>query len=228
MATRKGVVKKTELSEFSNPRRKGIIALSIDDGDELITARKVLPGQEIMLFTRQGMAVRFDEAEARAMGRTARGVRGVTLKRGGDCVVGCEAVSGDEVLLVVCENGFGKRSRVDEFRKAHRGGVGVRSIITSERNGTVVAGLCVTDEDSLLMVASSGQTVRIALKDIRVVGRNTQGVRLANLKDAHLVAVERVAACEGDLVPESIGEEFQEGAPAPSAPAPEEPEGEES
>ena len=199
MATRKGVVKKTELKEFSNPRRKGIIALSIDEGDELIAARKVFAGQEIMLFTRQGMAVRFNEAEARAMGRTARGVRGVTLRREGDAVVGCEAVSGDEVLLIVCENGFGKRSRVEDFRKAHRGGVGVRSIITSARNGTVVAGLCVTDQDSLLMVASSGQTVRIALKEIRVVGRNTQGVRLANLKDASLVAVQRVAMCEGDL-----------------------------
>jgi DNA gyrase subunit A len=160
-----------------------------------------------MLFTRQGMAVRFEEAEVRSMGRTARGVRGVTLRRDGDGVVGCEAVSGDEVLLIVCENGFGKRSRVGDFRKTHRGGVGVRSIITSERNGTVVAGLCVTDQDSLLMISSSGQTIRIALGDVRVVGRNTQGVRLANLKDATLVAVERVAACEGD---EPIIEEMTE------------------
>lgn len=209
MATRKGVVKKTALSEFSNPRRKGIIALSIDEGDELIAARRVTPGQEIMLFTRQGMAVRFDETEVRSMGRAARGVRGVTLRREGDAVVGCEAVSGDEVLLIVCENGFGKRSKVDDFRKAHRGGVGVKSIITSERNGAVVAGLCVTDQDSLLMIASSGQTIRIALKDVRVMGRNTQGVRLANLKEAHLVAVQRVAPCEGDLAPES-GEPLSE------------------
>jgi DNA gyrase subunit A len=207
MATRQGVVKKTDLTEFSNPRRKGIIALSIDEGDELIAARKVIPGQEIMLFTRQGMAVRFEEAEVRSMGRTARGVRGVSLRRDGDGVVGCEAVSGDEVLLIVCENGFGKRSRVEDFRKTHRGGVGVRSIITSERNGVVVAGLCVTDQDSLLMISSSGQTIRIALGDVRVVGRNTQGVRLANLKDATLVAVERVAACEGD---EPITEEMTE------------------
>lgn len=202
MATRNGVVKKTALNEFSNPRRKGIIALSIDEGDELIAVRRAVPGQEIMLFTRQGMSVRFDEAEVRSMGRTARGVRGVTLRREGDAVVGCEAVSGDEVLLIVCENGFGKRSKVEDFRKAHRGGVGVKSIITNDRNGTVVAGLCVTDEDSLLMVASSGQTIRIALKDVRIMGRNTQGVRLAYLKDAHLVAVQRVARCEGDATPQ--------------------------
>lgn len=208
MATRHGVVKKTALSEFSNPRRKGIIALSIDEGDELITARRVVEGQEIMLFTRQGMAVRFDESEVRSMGRTARGVRGVTLRRDGDAVVGCEAVSGDEVLLIVCENGFGKRSRVDDFRKAHRGGVGVRSIITNDRNGAVVAGLCVTEQDSLLMIASSGQTVRIALEDVRVMGRNTQGVRLAYLKEAHLVAVQRVARCEGDQAP-AVPEEPQ-------------------
>ncbi|MCL4552747.1 MAG: DNA topoisomerase (ATP-hydrolyzing) subunit A [Candidatus Marsarchaeota archaeon] len=192
MATRNGVVKKTNLSEFANQRRKGIIALAIDEGDELIAARHVLPGQEIMLFTRQGMAVRFDESEVREMGRTARGVRGVTLRKEGDGVVGCEAVSGSETLLIVCENGFGKRSKVEDFRKAHRGGVGVKSIITNERNGLVVGALSVTDSDSLLMVAEGGQTIRIRLADVRVMGRNTQGVRLAHLKETVLVAVQRV------------------------------------
>jgi DNA gyrase subunit A len=194
MATKQGVVKKTDLTEFSNPRRKGIIALSIDEGDELIAVRKVVQGQEVMLFTRQGMAVRFNESEVRSMGRTARGVRGVTLRKDGDAVVGCETVSDEEILLIVCENGFGKRSKVDDFRKAHRGGVGVRSIITSDRNGTVVAGLCVTDDDNLLLTASSGQTIRISLKDVRIMSRNTQGVRLVNLKDAVVVAVQRLAA----------------------------------
>lgn len=192
LTTKRGVVKKTNLSEFSNPRKRGIIALSIDEGDELIAARRVAPGQEIMLFTRQGMAVRFNESDVREMGRTARGVRGVTLRKEGDCVVGCEAVSGTEALLVVCENGFGKRSLVDEFRKAHRGGVGVKSIVTNDRNGAVVSALVVEDTDELLMVASTGQTIRIPLKDIRIMGRNTQGVRLANLKDDHLVAVQRL------------------------------------
>jgi DNA gyrase subunit A len=196
LATKMGVVKKTNLSEFSNPRKRGIIALSIDEGDELIAARRVFPGQEIMLFTRDGMAVRFDEAGVREMGRNARGVRGVHLKNENDRVVGCEAVSGTETLLVVCENGFGKRSLVDEFRKTRRGGVGVRSIITNERNGAVIAGLVVEDSDELLMIASTGQTIRIPLHEVRVMGRNTQGVRLANLKDSILVALQRLKSTD--------------------------------
>ena len=196
LATKMGVVKKTSLSEFSHPRKRGIIALSIDEGDELIAARRVHPGQEIMLFTRDGMAVRFDESDVREMGRGARGVRGVHLKNASDRVVGCEAVSGSETLLVVCENGFGKRSLVEEFRKTRRGGVGVRSIITSERNGSVMAGLVVEDSDELLMVASTGQTIRIPLHEVRVMGRNTQGVRLANLKEDTLVALQRLRSTE--------------------------------
>jgi len=192
MTTKNGVVKKTPIREYSNPRKKGIIALTIDEGDELISVQSVAENQEIMLFTRKGMAVRFPEKDVRAMGRKARGVRGVTLRKEGDGVVGCEVVNGNENVLIVCENGFGKRSLVEDFRKAHRGGVGVKSIITSERNGDVIAGLCVDDNDGLLMISSTGQTIRIALKDVRVMGRNTQGVRLANLKDANLVAVQRV------------------------------------
>ena len=193
LVTKKGVVKKTSLDEFSNPRRKGIIALSIDEGDELISAKLTAPSQEVMLFTRNGMAVRFDEAEVRAMGRNARGVKGVTLKGELDEVVGCEVVSGNETILVVCENGFGKKSQVEEFRKAHRGGVGVRSIITSERNGRVAGAISVTDQDNLLMVSRLGQTIRIHLSDVRVMGRNTQGVKLANLKDDEIIAVQKIA-----------------------------------
>lgn len=205
MATKCGVVKKTALSEFSNPRKRGIIALTIDEGDELIAARQVFPGQEVMLFTRDGMAVRFDESEVREMGRSARGVRGVTLKNSSDRVVGCEAVSGNENLLIVCENGFGKKSEVAEFRKTHRGGQGVRSIITNERNGFVASALCVKDTDGLLMISSTGQTIRISLNTVRVMGRNTQGVRLAQLKDGILVAVERI---------DNGGEESSEGVDA--------------
>lgn len=216
LATRNGVVKKTSLREFSNPRRKGIIALSIDEGDELIAARHVFPNQEIMLFTRHGMAVRFDSSEVRSMGRAARGVRGVTLRREGDGVVGCEALHGHETLLIVCENGFGKRSLVEEFRKTHRGGMGVRSIVTNERNGDTITGLTVEDTDGLLMVSSEGQTVRIALKDVRVMGRNTQGVRLANLKGGKLVAVQRLAS--------EAFEETSEEDPTKTEPTPEKPE----
>jgi DNA gyrase subunit A len=192
LATKKGVIKKSALSEFSNPRRKGIIALTIDEGDELIATRHVIAGQEVMLFTRDGMAVRFDETEVRPMGRGARGVRGVQLKDEEDVVIGCEVVSGQESILIVCENGFGKRSLVEEFRKTHRGGVGVRSIITSERNGQVAGALSCTDQDCVLLVSKEGQTIRINLTAVRVLGRNTQGVKLVNLKDDIIRAIQKV------------------------------------
>lgn len=196
LTTRKGIVKKTCLVEFSNPRRKGVWALAIDEGDELVAARLTRPTQQVMLFTHQGMAVRFDESKTRAMGRTARGVKGVTLKGENDYIVGCEVVNGDESVLVVCENGFGKRSFVEDFRQTNRGGVGVRSIITSERNGNVVGALCVTDNDGVVMMSSTGQTVRIRMSDLRVLGRNTQGVKLVNLRDEdYLIAVQKI---EGD------------------------------
>ncbi|MBS4168386.1 DNA topoisomerase (ATP-hydrolyzing) subunit A [Parachlamydia sp. AcF125] len=193
MATKKGIVKKTGLAEFSHPRRKGIWALDIVEGDEVVAARLVSEAQQIMLFTYLGMAVRFDQGKVRPMGRTARGVKGVTLKDDTDYVVGCEAVNGTETILIVCENGFGKRSNVEDFRQTNRGGVGVRSIITSERNGNVVGALCVKDEDGMVMISAQGQTVRISMKDLRVMGRNTQGVKLANLKEGdYLVAIQKL------------------------------------
>lgn len=209
MTTHKGVVKKSALSDFSNPRRKGIWAIGLDEGDTLIASRLVKQNQQVMIFTYNGMAVRFDESNVRPMGRTARGVRGVSLRSDNDYVVGCEVVNGDESILVVCENGFGKRSAVEDFRQTNRGGVGVRSIITSERNGNVVAALCVSDEDGIVMMASQGQTVRIPMSGVRVMGRNTQGVKLVNIKEGdYLVAVQKVQADNGEELPaeESPGE----------------------
>lgn len=183
LATLKGVVKKTELSAFANPRRKGVYALNIDEGDELIAARMTHPGQQIMIFTKSGMAVRFDESLVRPIGRVGRGVRGITLKNEkDDKVVSCEVVTPDQTILIVCENGFGKRSHVEDFRQTNRGGVGVRSIITSERNGMVVAALNVIDTDGVLLMSAEGQAVRIPMRDVRVMGRSTQGVRLVNVK----------------------------------------------
>ncbi|MEM1281978.1 MAG: DNA topoisomerase (ATP-hydrolyzing) subunit A [Chlamydiota bacterium] len=199
MATKNGIVKKTDLNAFSNPRRKGIWALQIDEGDELIGARLVREGQQVMLFTANGMAVRFDEAKVRPMGRMARGVKGASLRGEGDKVIGMEAVNGDESVLIVCENGFGKRSNVDDFRQTNRGGVGVKSIITSDRNGKVVGSRTVTDTDGIVMMSANGQTVRISMKDVRVMGRNTQGVRLANVKDGdHLVVVQKLEGADQD------------------------------
>lgn len=199
LATHKGVVKKTLLSAFSSPRRKGVYAISIDDDDEVIAARLTRPGHQIMLFTRMGMAVRFDEDDVRSMGRTARGVRGASLKGKEDCVVSCEVVSDERSsLLIVCEKGYGKRSKVGDFRKTKRGGVGVRSIITSARNGMVVGAVAVTDLDGVLMMSKSGQTLRIPMKDVRVMGRSTQGVRLVHLnkKEDILVAIQKLEYVE--------------------------------
>jgi DNA gyrase subunit A len=197
LATRCGVVKKTELSAFGSPRRKGVYAINIDEGDEVIAARAVKEGQQIMLFTKSGMAVRFDQGLVRPVGRVARGVRGVSLRNDKDAVVSCEIVTPEQSLLVVCNKGFGKRSRVDDFRQTNRGGVGVKSIITSERNGPVVGAISVTDKDSVVMMSNTGQTLRINMKDVRVMGRSTQGVRLVNLHEGdHLVGIQRLESIE--------------------------------
>jgi DNA gyrase subunit A len=197
LATKQGVVKKTLLDAFSSPRRKGVYAINIDEGDEVISAHLVRPKEQIMLFTHEGMAVRFDQDQVRPIGRVARGVRGVKLKNQSDHVVSCEVVKGDETVLVVCENGFGKRSSVDEFRHTNRGGVGVRSIITSKRNGQVVGALSVGDKDSVLLMANTGQTIRLSMKDIRVMGRSTQGVKVVTLKNSDtLVAMQKIEHLE--------------------------------
>jgi DNA gyrase subunit A len=197
LATRQGVVKKTELSAFSSLRKKGVYAINIDEGDEVIAARLTKEGQEVMLFTRNGMAVRFDQGQVRPMGRVARGVRGATLRNDQDAIISCGVVNGNESLLIVCEKGFGKRSLVEEFRKTNRGGVGVRSIITSERNGLVVGAVSVTDKDGVVMMSNTGQTLRINMKDVRVMGRSTQGVRLVNLHEGdYLVGVQKIEHLE--------------------------------
>ena len=208
-STKRGVIKKTDLASYSSPRKKGVYAITIDEGDEVIDASLVREGDQVMLFTRGGMAVRFDQAMVRAMGRTARGVRGVTLKGQEDRVVSSIIVSEGHSVLVVCENGFGKRSKVTDFRQTNRGGKGVRSIITNKRNGSVVGVIAVRDEDSVLMMSNSGQTLRTSMKNIRVMGRSTQGVKLVQLSDEdYLVAIQKIEAMENET-----GEEIAEIAP---------------
>lgn len=203
LATKKGIVKKTLLESFSSPRRKGVYAINIDEGDELIVAHVVHENDHVMLFTHNGMAVRFDQEQVRTMGRVTRGVRGVKLKGETDFVVSCEVVKGDETVLVVCENGYGKRSSVGNFRQTHRGGVGVRSIITSKRNGQVVGALSVGDKDSVVLMASSGYTLRLSMQDIRVMGRSTQGVKVVNLKNNDtLIAMQKIEHIEEESVDE--------------------------
>ena len=193
-ATKQGTIKKTLLDAYSSPRKKGVYAIAIDEGDEVISARLVQEKEQVMLFTRDGMAVRFDEDKCRPMGRVARGVRGVTLKDKEDYVVSCEVVKPTDTLLLVCENGFGKRSDVEEFRHTNRGGKGVRAIMINKRNGYLVAALRVDEKDGILMMSEGGQTLRTSIKDIRVMGRSTQGVTLVNLGvDDKLVAVQRIS-----------------------------------
>ncbi len=188
-ATKRGVVKKTELSAYSNVRKKGVNAINIDEDDEVIAVRYVQEDEQIMLFTSHGMAVRFEQDQVRSMGRVSRGVRGAKLRDVSDAVISCEIVKGDETLLIVCERGYGKRSSVKDFRMTNRGGVGVRSIITSLRNGPVIGAISVDDRDSVLVMSGSGQTLRLSMQDIRVLGRSTQGVRLVHLKDKEDVIV---------------------------------------
>ncbi|SGA22949.1 DNA gyrase subunit A [Chlamydia abortus] len=202
LATKHGVVKKVALDAFSNPRKKGIRALEIDDGDELIAAVHITSEEEkVMLFTRLGMAVRFPHDKVRPMGRTARGVRGVSLKNEKDRVVACQIVRDDQSVLVVCDNGFGKRSQVEDFRETNRGGVGVRSILINERNGDVLGAISVTDHDSILLMSAQGQAIRINMQDVRVMGRSTQGVRLVHVKEGDtLVAMEKLSLNEDETL----------------------------
>ena len=223
LATKKGIVKKTELKAFSNPRRKGIFAITIDENDEVVGAHIVHPEKQVMLFTKKGMAVRFDQSAVRAMGRIARGVKGVSLKSADDEVVGSEVVAGDEAIFVVSANGFGKRSNVGDFRQTNRGAGGVKSIIINERNGDVIGAVSVTDQDGMLLMSQKGQTLRLRVDSVRVMGRNTQGVRLLTLKKSEdrLVTMQKLVAFaeeeeadeESPIVNEEAAKEVSEEAP---------------
>ncbi|HEY7696869.1 MAG TPA: DNA gyrase subunit A, partial [Vicinamibacteria bacterium] len=193
MATRNGVVKKTPLSAFGNPMSRGIIAITIDDDDELIAAAVTEPGNEAVLATRDGKAVRFSEADARPMGRTARGVNGIRLKKG-DSVVSMAVVEPEGTLLTVTDRGFGKRSHIEDYRLQSRGGQGVINVRTTERNGRVVAVPFVHDEDELMVITAQGMILRLRVKDFAVHGRATMGVRLIELGEGdHVVAVAKLA-----------------------------------
>lgn len=214
-ATEKGVVKKTPLIAFSNPRPSGILALTLDPDDSLVKVSLTSGGDEIVLGTRLGMACRFKEDDVRAMGRTARGVRGITLERD-DQVVDMVVIQPGLSLLTVCENGYGKRTLVDEYRLTHRGGKGVINIRTTERNGPVVALRAVTEEDSLILVTATGKLMRMRLCDLREIGRATQGVRLIRLEEGDkVVAVAKVVASEDEP------EEAANGANGAASEAPE-------
>ena len=210
MATDCGVVKKTVLSAFSNPRRSGIIAITLDEGDELKIVKLTDGHKDIIIGSRYGKAIRFSEADVRATGRGARGVRGIRLI-GDDCVVGMDIVRDDATLLTITENGFGKRTQFGEYRKMNRGGQGVITIISSIRNGMVVDVKAINETDELMVTTSGGIIIRVPVSDIRIQGRNTQGVKIMNVKNKDKVmAVARVVvdndkiSNENEILP-SIG-----------------------
>ncbi len=202
MATKLGVIKKTELSAYANPRQGGIIALSLDGGDKLIGVELTDGEREILLGTRKGITIRFKEEEVRAMGRTAHGVRGITLEAG-DEVIGMETITPDSTtaILTVTAGGYGKRTPVTEYRVQGRGGKGIISVKTTERNGLAVGFLQVRDEDEIMLMAAMGKVLRCKVDDIREIGRNTQGVRLLDLEgdEDRVVAVARLVEREGVL-----------------------------
>ncbi|WPB76043.1 DNA gyrase subunit A [Archangium violaceum] len=181
--TKRGVVKRTDLSAFANVRVSGIIALGIDEGDELVAVKITDGTKDILLSTATGMSIRFPESEVRSMGRQAYGVKGITLEDG-DEVVGADVVEKDTTILTVTENGYGKRTEESEYRQQGRGGKGIIDIKATERNGKVVGLVQVTDKDEVMLVTNGGMLIRMKAKEISVIGRNTQGVRLIALESA--------------------------------------------
>jgi DNA gyrase subunit A len=196
MGSRLGVVKKTTLSAFSNPRAGGIIAMGVEDGDSVIAVQVTDGTGEVFIGTRYGMAIRFQETDVRPMGRTAYGVRGITL-RGDDYVVAMEVVKPGGTLLTVTERGFGKRTEIDEYRVQSRGGVGIINIATTTRNGLVVGVSYVQDGDELLLITQQGMILRMQTNDVRAIGRATQGVTLINIEaDDKVVSIARLVERE--------------------------------
>jgi DNA gyrase subunit A len=196
MGTRKGVVKKTDLTAFSNPRAGGIIAIGVEEGDSVIAVEMTDGSEQVFLGTRDGMAIRFDETDVRPMGRTAYGVRGITL-RDTDEVVAMEVVREGGTMLTVTQHGYGKRTELEEYRKQSRGGVGIINIQTSDRNGKVVGIAYVHDDDELMLISQQGKILRMVTKDIRSIGRATQGVRLLGVEEGdEVVSVARLAERE--------------------------------
>jgi DNA gyrase subunit A len=215
MATKNGIVKKTVLAAYKNVRVAGVKAINIDEDDELIGVKLTNGANEIILSMKNGKAIRFKETDARPLGRVSRGVKGVRLE-GDDEVVTIEIVDTESTMMAITENGFGKRTSFDEYRTQSRGGKGIISIKTTERNGKVVSAHAVTEDHRLMLISEGGQMICIGASDLRVIGRNTQGVRLFNLKkgdrlvSAAVLEPEDESPEEGSLAPEVV--EVLEGA----------------
>ncbi len=201
MATKKGTVKKTSLEQYSRPRQNGIIAIGIREDDELLEAKLTTGTSQILLGLKSGKAIRFEESKTRPMGRSASGVRGIKLADDNDEVIGMVSVHNfDDEILVVSENGYGKRSNIDDYRITNRGGKGVKTISITQKTGGLVAIKNVSDSDDLMIINKSGIAIRMSVDDLRTMGRATQGVKLINLKETDsIAAVAKVMKDEDNL-----------------------------
>ncbi|MFZ6051506.1 DNA gyrase subunit A [Halocola ammonii] len=220
LGTKKGLVKKTSLEAYSRPRSNGINAVTIRDNDELLEAKLTNGDNEILLGLKSGKAIRFHESKVRAVGRTAQGVKGVTLAHDKDEVIGMICVEDPETsVLVVSEKGYGKRSSLEDYRITNRGGKGVKTINVTDKTGSLITIKNVTDEDDLMIINKSGITIRLNVSEMRVMGRNTQGVRLINLKNSdEIAAVCKVVSEENeeeieDVADDVIGDEGENPSP---------------
>lgn len=202
MCTTQGTIKKTTLEAYSRPRANGINAITIHEGDMLLDVRLTSGNDEIILATKTGMAVRFNESKVRPMGRTAAGVRGISIDEETNKVVGMVVISNPETqLLVISEKGYGKRSDVEDFRLTNRGAKGVKALNVTEKTGNLVSIMEVVDSDQLMIMTQVGITIRFSISQLRVMGRNTQGVRVIKLnEDDDISSIAKIKAIEAESV----------------------------
>ena len=218
MATRQGVIKKTELSAYGNPRQGGIIALTLDEGDKLIGVEITDGQREILLGTRHGIVIRFKEADVRPMGHTAHGVRGISLDEG-NYVIGMETITPDSTasILTVTEGGYGKRTLVSEYRLQGRAGRGIISVKVTEKNGPAVSFHQVRDGDEIMVMTAEGKILRTRVDDVREIGRNAQGVRLIDMGETdRVVGVAKLAESSGEGAVEGGGAGSNGDEPSPA------------
>lgn len=196
--TRCGLVKRTDINEFDSIRKSGKIAISLKDDDELISVKKTTGHDEVIIASASGRMVRFNENDVRIMGRAASGVKGIELN--GSKVIGSEIVNNSQLILVVTEKGYGKKTNVDEYRLTHRGSKGVRALNVTDKNGLIVAFKAVNGDEDLIISTNSGIVIRLDVSKISTLRRNTQGVRLMNLKDHQIVTSVTVTEKDDDNI----------------------------
>jgi DNA gyrase subunit A len=221
MATKKGIVKKTSLEQYSRPRTNGINAIGVREEDELLEAKLTTGTSQVFLGLKSGKAIRFEESKTRPMGRGASGVRGVSLADDQDEVIGMVTVHNEEDhILVVSEKGYGKRSSMEDYRVTNRGGKGVKTISITEKTGGLVAIKNVTDSDDLMIINKSGIAIRLGVEDLRVMGRATQGVKLINIRENDSIAAvaKVVKEEEEEILSEELDHSDTSAHAAPSAP----------